>query len=180
MRFISALYRGLDCITELTGKCIIWLTLLVVINTCVVVALRYFFSGGSIAIQESLTYIHATLFMLAMGYALKHGSHVRVDIFYRNFTPRTQALVDVLGALLCLLPLSVLIFVMSWDYVMASWAVHEVSTEGGGIKGVYLLKTLMLLLPVTLIIQGVAELLKNLLFFFGKGGSHTPEQMEPL
>jgi len=180
MRFISTLYRGLDRVTEITGKCVIWLTLLLVINTCVVVALRYFFGGGSIVIQESLTYIHATLFMLAMAYALKHGSHVRVDVFYRNFLPRTQAVVDVLGTLLCLLPLSVLILVMSWDYVMASWAIHEVSTEGGGIKGVYLLKTLMLVLPVTLIIQGVAELLKNLLFILGKGGSHTAEQMEPL
>jgi len=180
MRFISSLYRGIDRFTEVTGSCLTWLSLVLVINTCVVVALRYFFGGGSIAIQESLTYVHATLFMLAMAYALKHGSHVRVDVFYCNFSPRTQALVDVVGTLLCLLPLSVLILVMSWDYVMASWAIHEVSTEGGGIQGVYLLKTLMLLLPVTLIIQGVAELLKNLLFLLGKGGSHTPEQMEPL
>jgi len=180
MGLLNRLYRGIDCFTEFSGRCVAWLTLLLVITTCVVVVMRYVLGGGSIAVQESMTYMHASLFMLAMAYTLKRGGHVRVDIFYRNYSLRTQALVDVLGTLLCLLPLSILILVMSWDYVTNSWAIREVSSEGAGIKGVYLLKTLLLIMPATLVIQGIAELLKNLLFLFGKGGSHTEEKVELL
>lgn|SRR5690606_6893373 len=180
LQSVHRLCRGIDAFTEASGTLVSWLSLLLIINTCAVVIMRYFLGTGSIAFQESITYIHAALFMLAMAYTLKRGGHVRVDVFYRNFSPRTQALVDVLGTLLLLMPVSVLILVMSWDYVANSWAIRETSTEGAGLPFVYALKTLVLALPVTLVLQGLAELLKNLLFVLGLGGSHTPDKVEPL
>lgn len=180
MEILHRLCGAIDSFTEHMGKLVAWLTLLLIINTCVVVIMRYFLGGASMALQESVTYIHASLFMLAMACTLKRGGHVRVDVLYRNFSPRTQALVDVLGTLLFLLPVSVLILAMSWDYVANSWAIRETSTEGAGLKVIYLLKTLMLVLPVTLVLQGIAELAKNLLFFLGRGGSHTEEKLELL
>lgn len=170
----------IDRFTGYTGRLAAWLSLVLIVATCAVVALRYIVGDGSIALQESITYIHATLFMLAMAFTLKQGGHVRVDVFYRRFSLRTQALVDVLGVVFFLFPVCLLIFFMSWDYVLNSWAIRETSTEGGGLKLVYLLKSLLLLLPATLALQGVSELIKNLLFFLGKGGSHTEEKLEPL
>lgn len=177
---INRLCRGIDCFTEITGKAISWLTLALIVTTCAVVVLRYFLGTGSIALQESATYIHAALFMLAMGFTLKRGGHVRVDVLYRGMSPRRQAVVDVLGTALFLIPVSILIFSYSLDYVLRSWAMGETSTEGSGIPLVFVLKTLLLVLPVTLVLQGVSELLKNLLFALGLGGSHTAEKVELL
>jgi TRAP-type mannitol/chloroaromatic compound transport system permease small subunit len=172
--------RAIDTFTEFTGRAVSWLTLALVLVTCTVVILRYVLSSGSIALQETMSYLHATLFMLGIAFTLKRGGHVRVDVFYRGFSPRRQALVDVLGTLFFLLPVSVLILVYCWDYVLSSWAIRETSSEGGGLPLVYLLKTLMLVMPVTLVIQGVSEAIKNGLFFLGLGGSHTEEHLGPI
>lgn len=180
MEWLKTLYRAIDGFTEITGRAVTWLTVLLILNTCTVVVWRYLLGGGSIALQEAMTYIHATLFMLGIAYTLKRGGHVRVDVFYGKFQPRSRALVDMLGALFFLFPVSVLIFAMSWDYVASSWAVRESSSEGAGLKIVYLLKTLMLILPATLILQGMAEFLKNLLFYLGKDSPPPPEKVETI
>jgi TRAP-type mannitol/chloroaromatic compound transport system permease small subunit len=98
--------------------------------------------------------------MLGAAYALKHGAHVRVDIFYRNFSPRAQAWVDSLGGIVFLMPLCVFIGGASWRYVAESWAIMESSPEPGGIPAVFLLKTLIPLMALNLLMQGLAETLR--------------------
>ncbi|MDX2463871.1 MAG: TRAP transporter small permease subunit [Porticoccus sp.] len=175
---LEQLTRGIDCFTEWTGRIIAWLTLGMMTLTCTVVVMRYFLETGSIALQESVTYMHALVFLLGAAYTLKRGGHVRVDILYQTFSPRGQALVDALGALLFLIPVCILILIFSWDYVANSWAVSEVSKEAQGLPWVYLLKTLLLVMPATILLQGVAEIIKNLLFFFGLGGEHVGEHLD--
>lgn len=177
---LHRLVRLLDGVTALTGLLIPWLTLALVIVTCMVVIMRYFFATGSIALQESMIYMHGAIFMFGMAWTLKQGGHVRVDVFYRNLPPKTQAWIDVAGGLLFLLPLCVLIFWLSWDYVLNSWAIREKSYEGSGLPYVYLLKTLILAMPATLLSQGIAETLKNVLFALGAGGEHSADKVEPL
>jgi TRAP-type mannitol/chloroaromatic compound transport system permease small subunit len=75
--------------------------------------------------------------------------------------------VDLLGTLLLLMPVCVYIFWTGWDYVSESWNVMEGSREAGGIPGVYLLKTLILVMPVLVLIQGLAWILRNGLFLTG-------------
>lgn len=145
------------------GRTVAWLCLLMVLLTCLIVLLRYGFGIGSIALQESLTYLHGTVFMLGAVVAVKRGGHVRVDIFYRRFAARTQALVDLFGTLLFLLPFSVFLLFWCWDYVLASWQLREGSADAGGLAYVYLLKSLIPLTAVLLFLQGLAELARNLL-----------------
>ncbi len=178
IRCLDSLARGIDCFTEWTGRLIAWLTLAMMVLTCTVVVMRYFLETGSIALQESVTYLHSLLFLLGAAYTLKRGGHVRVDILYQRFTPRIQALVDAVGTLLFLIPVCLLILVFCWEYVANSWAIHEVSKEARGLPLVYLLKSLLLIMPLTLLLQGLAEFIKNLLFFFGVGGGHVGEQQE--
>lgn len=157
--FISAV----DRLTEFTGRLVSWLTIVMIAVVLIVVITRYFLQIGSIAAQESITYLHATIFLLGIAYTLKRDGHVRVDIFYRKFSVRQKALVDACGGLFFLVPVSGLIFYSSWDYVLTSWSIGERSTENNGLPFVYLLKTLMLVMPATLFLQGVSEIFKNML-----------------
>ncbi len=159
---------SLDRISRFTGHAVSWLTLLLVLDTFVIVVLRYAFDLGWIAMQESANYMHALVFMLGIGFTLEQQGHVRVDIFYQRFGVRGQALVNLLGTVLLLLPICLFIFWISWDYVSASWSVHEGSREAGGLPGVFLLKSLILLLPFTLMLQGLAEFLRSFRVLFGR------------
>lgn len=151
----------LDRVLDQLGQSISWLNLLMAIIVLVIVVLRYWLSIGSVALQESITYLHAALFMLGISYTLQHNGHVRVDIFYRNFSARRRALVDLAGLIMFLIPTCVLIIVSSWDYVNASWATGERSEESSGIAFVYGLKTLMIIMPSLLIVQGIAGGLRH-------------------
>jgi TRAP-type mannitol/chloroaromatic compound transport system permease small subunit len=138
-----------------------------VILVVLVVITRYFLGLGSIALQESVTYLHCLVFMMGFAFTLKHDGHVRVDIFYRGFSPRFKAIVNLIGGLLFLIPFCLLIFFISWDYVLASWVIRETSAENNGLPFIYLLKTLMLLMPVTLLLQGIAEIIRSGLILSG-------------
>jgi TRAP-type mannitol/chloroaromatic compound transport system permease small subunit len=138
------------------GRMVSWLTVIMVLITATVVVLRYVFGVGWIWLQETVTWMHATVFLLAAAYTLSHDEHVRVDIFYRGMSPRGQALVDSLGVLLLLLPTCLWIVFSAWDYVAASWQVRESSLETGGMPGLFLLKSLIIVTPVLLAIEGLA------------------------
>jgi len=157
------LARLIDRMAELTGRALAWLTLAMVLVTFTVVILRYFFNTGSIAVQESVTYLHAAVFMLGAAYTLKHDSHVRVDIFYRTMSERGQAWVNLAGTLALLLPVCGFILIASWDYVAVSWSMREGSREAGGLDAVFLLKTMIPLMAVLLLLQGISLGLHSLL-----------------
>jgi len=157
------LVKKLENINELVGRLIAWLTLLIVLVTFLVVILRYGFNFGSIALQESTSYFHAFVFMLGAAYTLKHDGHVRVDIFYRKMTKTKKAWVDLLGTLFLLFPVCLFIFIASCDYVFVSWGLLEESGEAGGLAYVYILKTALLIMPLLLMIQGSAIVLRNLI-----------------
>ena len=164
MPFLHALVRYIDAFTDVCGRALAWLALAMALLTAYIVVLRYGFNIGSILAQEAVIYMHGCLFLLGAAYALKTGAHVRVDIFYRNFSPRAQAWVNSLGGIVFLLPLCVFILVSSLDYVSESWAMREASAEPGGIPAVFLLKTLIPVAAATLALQGVAEVLRNALY----------------
>ncbi len=167
----SNVYKNLidfgDSLIERLGNVLNVLMIALVCVVIVVVVGRYFFEIGSVALQELTTYLHATIFMLGIGYTLKHDGHVRVDIFYRNFSKRSQALINVIGGLVFILPISVFIGWSSWEYVLASWSIMETSIENNGLPFVYLLKTVMLIMPFLLVIQGLITVTKNLLALYG-------------
>ena len=152
-----------DAVNEWLGRCVSWLTLLMVLVTFGVVVLRYAFNSGWIAMQESVAYMHALVFMLAAAYTLKHDAHVRGDIIYQKCSPRVRAWIDFFGTLLLLLPVAGFILWSSWDYVLNSWSVSEASHSSGGLPGVYLLKAVIPAMAVLLILQGLAQAARDLL-----------------
>jgi TRAP-type mannitol/chloroaromatic compound transport system permease small subunit len=157
------LLHWLDAVAEFTGNTTAWLTGIMVIIACIVVGLRHLFGVGSIALQESVIYMHALVFMLGAAYTLKRGGHVRVDIVYRRMSVRKRAWVDALGSVLLTLPLMIFIGWSSWEFVQESWRINEGSANSGGMGGVYLLKGLLPLMALSVSLQAIAELLRSLL-----------------
>jgi len=156
------LLRFAERISLVTGHACSWLALAMVLLMALVVLLRYGLGVGSIALQESVLYLHGALFMVGAAYTLARDEHVRVDIFYRDFSVTGRAWVNLLGSIVFLIPLAVLFFWSSLDYVVASWVRQEGSPEAGGLPWLYMLKSLLLVMPVLLVIQGLAEILRAL------------------
>jgi len=146
-----------------TGRSISWLVLAMVLVTFLVVVLRYVFDTGWIALQESTSYLHSVVFLVGAAYTLKQNAHVRVDIFYDRLSKTGKAWVDLFGHLFILMPVMLFILWVSWPYVVDAWRVHEGSREAGGLPGVYLLKSLILIMASLLMLQGVALIFKAIL-----------------
>lgn len=161
MPAVISLVAFIDAFTDRAGRALAWLVLGMALVTAGIVVLRYGFNVGSILAQETVVYLHGSLFLLGAAYALKTGAHVRVDVFYRDFQPRTRAWIDSVGGIVFLLPLCAFIIGSSWDYVSESWRMREISPEPGGIPAVFLLKSLIPLAAINLALQGVADVLRN-------------------
>ena len=136
-----------------SGKAVAWLTVAMVLLTFTIVVLRYGFNLGWIWLQESLTYLHVAVFSIACAWALQEDAHVRVDIFYAGMTNRNRTLVDLLGSLLFLVPFCIFVLIIALPYVSNSWKLLETSREAGGLPLVFLLKTLILVMPALLLGQ---------------------------
>ncbi len=173
------LARVTDRLNEWLGSKLAWLTLAMVLLQFVIVVMRYVFGLGSVKLQESIVYLHATVFMAAAGYTLLHNGHVRCDIFYSPASPRAKAWVDLFGVLVFLLPMCALIAWIAWPYVAAAWAVREGSPEGSlGIPGVFLLKTVILVFAALLALQGLALAIHAALLLAGVEAPHDDEPAE--
>lgn len=158
---LNRLATGIDHLVDMSGRTIAWLTLLMVIITFAVVVLRYVFDIGWIGLQESVTYLHAIVFLTGAAYTMQHEGHVRVDIFYSRFNQATRAWIDLCGALFLLLPFMFFLLWISWEYVNESWGVLESSREAGGLPGVYLLKSLILVMAGLLSLQATSQVIRS-------------------
>jgi TRAP-type mannitol/chloroaromatic compound transport system permease small subunit len=159
-----------DRISNITGKIFAWLTLFMVLLTTVIVVMRYVFDAGMIWMQESVTWMHAAVFMVGAAYTLLHEEHVRVDIFYRKMTARRRAIIDLAGVVIFLLPLCGFLALMAYDFAAVSWAINETSREPGGLPYpmIPLLKSLVIIMPVGVALQGVSLMMRALATIRGK------------
>jgi len=151
----SVVLNGLRRVVEKSGQAVAWLTLLMVLLTFSIVILRYGFNLGWIWLQEIVIYLHVAVFTIAAAWTLQQDGHVRVDIFYTDMPEKKRALVDLLGTVLFLIPFCLFVLIISWPYVADSWQLLESSREAGGLPLVFVLKSLILILPALLLAQAV-------------------------
>lgn len=152
----------IESFIDWSGRTVSWLSLFLVIVTFIVVVLRYVFDSGSIALQETTSYLHASVFLIGMAYTMQQDAHVRVDIFYSRFSEQTKAWVDLFGAVFLLLPFMLFVSWISWSYIADSWSVFEGSRQAGGLPGVFLLKSLILVMTGLLSLQTFAKMGRNI------------------
>ena len=154
---------SIDRLSDATGKVVAWLTFLMVIVTCIIVVMRYVFDAGLIWMQESVIWMHATVFMVGAAYTLLHEDHVRIDIFYRAMSERRRAWVNLIGVVVFLLPFCGLLGVTSYDFAASSWSMHEASRESGGLPFPFvpILKSVLIVMPIVVALQGISLLLRS-------------------
>lgn len=142
------------------GRIAAWAVLAMVIVQAAIVILRYVFGFGSLWMQESLLYFHASLVLFAAGWTLSANGHVRVDIFYADASPRTKAKIDLIGALLLLIPFMLAVIWLSWPYAARAWALREGSREAGGVPLVFLLKSFIPAFAALMVLQGIVQAIR--------------------
>ena len=147
-----------------------WLALVIVLLQFALVVARYFVGFGSIWLTETVIYANAALFLLASAWTLRVGGHVRVDVFYAHASARAKAVIDLIGALLLLLPFAAVLIWLSVPYAARSWAILERSQETSGLPLVFLLKTFIPLFAALMALQGVSQAIRALAVLCAPGG----------
>jgi TRAP-type mannitol/chloroaromatic compound transport system permease small subunit len=128
-----------------------------------IVILRYGFNLGAIYMQESLVWFHSAIFLLGSAYTLQQNEHVRVDILYRSFSQKKQDWINIMGILIFVFPVCIFFIIVSWGFVYASWSVNEISRDAGGLPypAIPILKSMLIIMPITLILQSLSILIKT-------------------
>ncbi len=168
MSKLRKLSHALEALSEYSGRWLGWLVLVLTLIVVYDVSMRYLFREGSVALQELEWHLFALIFLLGAAYTFKHDGHVRVDIFYQRLDGRGRLWVDTLGDLLFLLPLCLVIIQSSWPFVSDAYLYGERSPDPGGLPFRYLVKAAIPAGFFLLMLQGIANVLKNMAMLLGR------------
>lgn len=152
----------IDRLNETVGRYVSWLVLLMVCIAVLVVVLRYVFDIGFVWMQELYVWLHGVLFTVGAGYTLLHDKHVRVDVIYAERSDKYRRIINICGTVFLLLPMLAVIAWSSFPYVMKSWQSFESSYQVGGMKGVFVIKTMLLVFCGLLALQAVSTLIRSI------------------
>jgi TRAP-type mannitol/chloroaromatic compound transport system permease small subunit len=177
MKTLYRIANAIDALNIRIGHAIAWTAFVMVLVQFGVVILRYVFAFSNTALTESIWYLHGLLFMIGAAYTLLYDGHVRVDVFYREASERYRAWVDLLGSLLFVIPLCILTFWLSWNYVINAWIVLEGSLELSGLPLIFLYKTVIWVFAALVGVQALSTAIKGFLFLMGRWPRYSPGPM---
>lgn len=171
MQFLLNVAKWIDRLNEGLGWITFGLTLIMVAMGAYNAITRYLGRFIGINLSSNLYievqwYLFSLIFLLGAAYVLKHNGHVRVDLLYNRLSRRGKAWIDLLGALLLLVPMCVLVFFYSVPAVVNSWQVLEMSSDPSGLPR-YPLKTMILVAFFLLGLQGISESIKQIAILTG-------------
>lgn len=168
MRVLAALVTAISGLNAVVGRAFAWLALATVLACFWVVVQRYLFSVTQLWLQDLYVWMGGAMFMAVAGYAFMRDDHVRVDIFYRPASPRSKAVRDLIGVVLFLIPYCVVAWIYAFPFVRRSWALLEPSINPGGMPGLYILKTFILIFILLVGLQGLAMAFRSILVLAGR------------
>ncbi|MFA7505675.1 MAG: TRAP transporter small permease subunit [Burkholderiaceae bacterium] len=168
MKWLALFVSAIGRLNTFVGHALAWLALASVILCFTVVVQRYAFAVTHLWLQDLYVWLNGAMFMGVAGYALLVDAHVRVDILYRPASVRRKALLDMIGVLLFLLPFCAVIWIWGSEYVFRSWKLGEPSANPGGMPGLYILKTFILVFVVLVALQGLSMLCRSILVLTGR------------
>ena len=162
-KLLQAFISFTNFINENIGRATAWLTTILVILVCGRVLGRMIFKSEPVWMPELEWHLFSFIFLLAAGYTLKHDKHVRVDLFYADFSVRDKALVNLVGALLFLIPWCLLIIWVSYDYALGSFKILEGSPNPNGLPYRFVVKFAIVIGACLLLLQGLAMVADSIL-----------------
>jgi TRAP-type mannitol/chloroaromatic compound transport system permease small subunit len=121
--------RVIDSISVWTARVISWFSVALVLVLVFDVIERYAFGGATIWAYETAVMLGATIYVMGWAYVHRLREHIRVDVFYVHLSPRVQAIVDIIGTLIFLLPLLYVLLDTSAFYMVRAWKIGEVLSE---------------------------------------------------
>jgi len=155
--------KYIDAFNCFLGHKVSWLCLVIVCLMFINVVQRYALSSNAIWQQELVQYLHAVIFLSVSGYTLRNNRHVRVDVFYEKMSFKKRKIVDITGTVILLIPVNVAIIYFSYGFIEGSWNIYEGSRESGGMPGVFLVKTFIVIFAITVALQGLSAIIKNVI-----------------
>ncbi len=157
---IDRFIYGVDVLSRTTGHAFAWCLMILTMGTTYEVFVRYVLTAPtSWAFDMSYT-MYGAMFFMAGAYALSRGGHVRADMFYRLWKPRTQATVELVLYILFFFPGVIALVLSGWQYGYDSMKIREVSVNSPAGVPIWPLKMLIPFGAGLLALQGVAEVLR--------------------
>jgi len=154
-----------------------WLALLIVAAEFSIVITRFIFSYEQAFMGDLVRFWYAGLFLFASAYTLVHDGHVRVDVFYTNFTPRGKAISNIFGSLLLGLPLCWNILYQGMhgkgSAINSPLLSFEISQSGFGMYTKYLMAGYLIVFAASMAIQFTALLLESISDFRSPSNEST-------
>ena len=176
---LALIARAISAVNRLVGKVFAWLSLAVVVVCFAVVVERYAFHISILWMQDLYVWLSGAMFTAVAGFALLRDDHVRVDIFYRPASVRWKAVADLIGVVLFLLPFTIVITLYAYPFVARSWGLHEGSANVGGMPGLFVLKSFILVFAWLIALQGIAMGCRSILVLGGAEHLLPPELRYP-
>ncbi|RAU17130.1 C4-dicarboxylate ABC transporter permease [Nitrincola tibetensis] len=168
MLVVSFLVRLICRINLILGNIFSWFSLGIVLTCFTVVVLRYFFSTGYVWMQDLYVWLNGMMFMGIAGFTLMQNGHVRVDIFYRPANARRKAIIDMIGCIVFVTPFLYIVTTYGLPYVQRSWRFMEGSSNFGGMPGLYIVKSFILVFVGVVALQAIAMVMRSVLILSGR------------
>jgi TRAP-type mannitol/chloroaromatic compound transport system permease small subunit len=163
VQFLANSVRAISALNRVVGHLLSWLALAIVLVCFIVVVQRYFFHTTQLWMQDLYVWLSGAMFTGVAGFALMRDDHVRVDIFYRPWPIRKKAIADLIGTMIFLVPYVVVVLLYAWPFVSRSWRLYEGSANVGGMPGLFILKTFIIVFAVLVGLQGLAIIARSVL-----------------
>ena len=158
---------AIDRFTDWIGQATAWICLAIVLIVAFNVLLRYFFRIGPMSLQELEWHLMSPIALIGMSYALRHGDHVRVDIFFDGFSPKQQAVIDLIAAIMMVI-VSLIVIKLSLNFVYQAYSIGEGSPDPGGLPYRFLLRAFIPLGFILLAVQAAANVIRSALLLRGE------------
>jgi len=168
VQVLADIVRVISALNRLVGLTLAWLALAVVLVCFAVVMQRYFLHTTQLWMQDLYVWLSGAMFTGVAGFALLRDDHVRVDILYRPWPVRKKAIADLFGVVVFLFPFLIVVATYGWNFITRSWRLYEGSANIGGMPGLFILKSFILVFCVLVGLQGLAMLARSILVLAGR------------
>ena len=156
--------RYIDKLSEWSGKVFAWLIIPLIFALVFEVIARYGFNAPTVWAYDMTYMLCGTLFMMGVAFTIRHNAHVRVDVFYHTLSPRKKSVLETCLYIIVFFPVTVVLLVKGAGYFWESWVLRETAWVSPWRPVIYPFKAVLPVAALLIILQGMAEFTRHLVF----------------